>query len=344
MRLCYAIILTIALSWACSTPQHGSGSSSNKSDLGSAGQGDSDSPSDEAINNCVPKDCPEFPPLANKAQYPILLVHGMGGFDELGPIDYFNGIRSYLLNLGYAAYTPVTDPMNGSDVRAKQLAEYIDRLQECTCAQKFNLIGHSQGGIDARYIVNVMGYGDRIASVTTIAAPHGGTRIADAILGLIPGATDELINFFAWLIGGIYTDPKEDPNTRSALTWCSTQFLKEFTEDYPNDPQVAWFSYAGRAGLSASGKPECENAELKNPKSKTPMHGAMLPGWVFLGGIDGVDNDGLVTVDNAKMGRFRGCLPADHLQEVGLFLGIALGYDHKEFFKDLAQFLTDEGH
>ena len=337
MRHYWAIILTIAFIGACSTPQDGHGSTSNKSDLGHAGQGDMGSQPDGTTNSCVPKECPEFPPLANKAQYPILLVHGMGGFDELGPIDYFNGIQNDLLELGYAAYTPVTDPMNGSDVRAKQLAAYIDKLQACTCAQKFNLIGHSQGGIDARY-------GDRIASVTTIAAPHGGTQIADALLGLVPGASDELVDFFAWLIGGIYTDPKEDPNTRSALTWCSTQFLKKFTEDYPNDPQVAWFSYAGRAGVSATGKPECENAELENPKSKTPMHGAILPSWLFLGGIEGVDNDGLVTVENAKMGRFRGCLPADHLQEVGLFLGIAQGHDHKKFFRDLAQFLTDEGH
>jgi triacylglycerol lipase len=268
----------------------------------------------------------------------------MGGFDDLGPINYFNGIQELLRAEGYAIYSPVTEPMNGSDVRGKQLAAFLDQLFECSCATKVNLIGHSQGGIDARYLVNVLGYGDRVSSVTTIASPHGGTAVADALLGSIPGAGDELVNFFIWLIGGIYTDLKEDPNARAALTWCSTEFQKEFTAEFPNDPQVAWFSYAGRAGLSADGKPECENAELPNPKNKTPMHAAMMPGWLFLGGMQGVDNDGLVTVANARIGRFRGCLPADHLQEVGLFLGVAFGYKHKEFFKSLAHFLVEEGH
>jgi triacylglycerol lipase len=74
------------------------------------------------------------------------------------------------------------------------------------------------------------------------------------------------------------------------------------------------------------------------------MLASMIPGWVFLGGMQGIDNDGLVTVASAKIGIFRGCLPADHLQEVGLPFGVALGYNHKAFFKRLAQYLVDQGH
>jgi hypothetical protein len=54
--------------------------------------------------------------------------------------------------------------------------------------------------------------------VTTISSPHGGTALADAYLGAVPGLTDDLMNFFSWLMGGLYTDVKEDPNVRAALT------------------------------------------------------------------------------------------------------------------------------
>jgi triacylglycerol esterase/lipase EstA (alpha/beta hydrolase family) len=106
---------------------------------------------------CVPKSCPGIALRENRAQHPIVLIHGMGGFVDLGSINYFNGIQEHLRAKGYAIYSPVMDPMNGSDVRGKQLAAFLDQLFECTCATKVNLIGHSQGGIDARYVVNVLG-------------------------------------------------------------------------------------------------------------------------------------------------------------------------------------------
>lgn len=55
-------------------------------------------------------------------------------------------------------------------------------------------------------------------------------------------------------------------------------------------------------------------------------------------------NDGLVTVDSARWGRFMGCLPADHLQEVGHLLGATYEFDWKSFFKTIAQQLEVDGN
>src|SRR6185295_14036690 len=46
-----------------------------------------------------------------------------------------------------------------------------------TGAGKVNLIGHSEGGLDARYVLAVRP--DLIASLTTVATPHLGADLAD---------------------------------------------------------------------------------------------------------------------------------------------------------------------
>ena len=50
-----------------------------------------------------------------------------------------------------------------------------------------NLVGRTPRGVDARVITSPqgLGYGDRVASVTTIATPHRGSKVADAVLGLL---------------------------------------------------------------------------------------------------------------------------------------------------------------
>jgi len=314
--------------------------------------GEPSNPAGEPVAEiCVPgHHCGGMPVLANALHYPVVLVHGMGGFKKSGFMTYFNGVQKALRSSGYAVYTAKLDPMNGSDVRGTQLAEYVDRVLACTCAAKVNIIGHSQGGIDARYVVNVLKYGDRVASVSTVATPHHGTRLADLFLNSIkgpwwlPGAKEDIADFFAWMLGSLYTDSKKDPSTRAAMTWCSTAHQKQFGKDYPPDPNVSWYSYAGRAGLTARGKPECESADMPNPKAKVPMHPNMLAGWLFLGGLKGVDNDGLVTVNSSKYGHFRGCVAADHLHEVGLFVAMPFLFDHKKFYSKMVKFLVSQGH
>ena len=299
---------------------------------------------EEPAPECVPVECEDVPPLPFGTTFPTVLAHGMGGFDAFGPLQYWVDVEEALASEGYAAYTAVVEPLNGTDVRAPQLAAFIDRVLECTCAERVNLICHSQGGIDARYVMNVLGYGDRIESITTLATPHQGSKIADVLLGLVPGELDGLVNMLSWMVSEIYTDPKEDVLMREALTWVSTDFLAQFAEDYPDDPTVARYSYGGRAGLSGDGKPECEGYALPNPKKKAPMHSPFLPGWTVLGGLTGVANDGMVAVESAKWGEFRGCVPADHIQEIGLFVLSPKVHDHIGFFLDHMEFLAAQGH
>ncbi len=66
------------------------------------------------------------------------------------------------------------------------------------------------------------------------------------------------------------------------------------------------------------------------------------------GGLGQPDaNDGLVRVKDARWGTFLGCVPADHLDEVGQLFGDSAGignqFAHKELYVELAKYLRAQG-
>ncbi len=301
----------------------------------------------DAGTQCPPADvdCDGIEPHNRNApnRYPIVLVHGMGGFENLGPIGYYFGIPRLLRQNGYDVHVTVTDPFNSSEVRAEQLAPQIDHILACTCRPKVNLIGHSQGGIDIRLLVSGFDYADRVASVTTIASPHQGTAIADALLGITGDATGALLDMFTSLFTGIvYGPPMEDPRVRAAMTSCSVANLVEFNAEHPNIESVAYYSYAGFTGVLADGRPECEGTDRPVPRRGDIVHPGLLAGFLYLGGPE-TANDGLVTVESAKWGRFLGCVAADHLDEIGQLAGVVDSFDYRRFYLDVAGFIADEG-
>ena len=58
-------------------------------------------------------------------------------------------------------------------------------------------------------------------------------------------------------------------------------------------------------------------------------------------------NDGLVIVSDAKWGRFLGCIPADHVDQVGQIFGDRPGllndWEYLGFFEELVGFLRSHG-
>lgn len=66
------------------------------------------------------------------------------------------------------------------DVRAaaSDLAGHVERLCEVTGAGRVSFVGHSLGGLIARYHVQRLGGHTRVDAVVTVATPHGGTLAA----------------------------------------------------------------------------------------------------------------------------------------------------------------------
>jgi triacylglycerol lipase len=59
-------------------------------------------------------------------------------------------------------------------------------------------------------------------------------------------------------------------------------------------------------------------------------------------------NDGVSTVESARWGRFRGCIPADHLDQVGQINDEGpdrrTGFDYLRFYRNIAFELAEMGY
>lgn len=172
-----------------------------------------------------------------KTKYPIVLAHGMLGFDELfGALDYWYGIPSELREHGAKVYVTEVSQFNSSEVRGEQLLDQVETIVALSGKGKVNLIGHSQGGLDVRYVAAVRP--DLVASVTTVGSPHKGADLADFLdANLVDGsftqaAVEALAGFLADVIklfsGG--DDPNEMGAGLSQLTAVGTA---AFNAAYP---------------------------------------------------------------------------------------------------------------
>lgn len=134
-----------------------------------------------------------FADTYTKTKNPIVLVHGLLGFDSLlGIVDYFHGIPGELRDGGAKVFIVDVSQANSSTLRGEQLIRQLDTLKALHGVSKFNLIGHSHGGPTARYVASVRP--DLVASVTTVGAPHTGSKTADLIRTVAPkGSVQESI-------------------------------------------------------------------------------------------------------------------------------------------------------
>ena len=120
-----------------------------------------------------------------KTRHPIVLVHGLLGFDSLlGIYDYFYGLPSQLRSGGAKVYIANVSSSNFTEVRGEQLIRYLDQLKATYGHTKFNLIGHSHGGPTVRYVASVRP--ELVASMTSIGAPHTGSKVADGLRSVAP--------------------------------------------------------------------------------------------------------------------------------------------------------------
>jgi len=150
-----------------------------------------------------------------QTRHPIVLVHGLLGFDSLlGVYDYWYGIPSQLRSGGAKVYVASVAAANSSAVRGEQLIRDLDHLRALYGHGKFNLIGHSHGGPTIRYVASVRP--DLVASITSVGAPHKGSKVADALNATLPpgsplrplvaGFVDALGGFLGFLSGN--SDPQ----------------------------------------------------------------------------------------------------------------------------------------
>ncbi|MBC3501279.1 triacylglycerol lipase [Pseudomonas sp. SWRI59] len=118
-------------------------------------------------------------------RYPLVLVPGMLGFVRVLLYPYWFGIVPALRKGGAQVFPVQVSPLHASEVRGEQLLAIIEAICQRTGADKVNLIGHSQGALDARYAAAKRP--ERVASVTSVAGPNHGSELADHLHRTAPG-------------------------------------------------------------------------------------------------------------------------------------------------------------
>ena len=120
-----------------------------------------------------------------QTKYPIVLAHGMTGFDKIGPVDYWYGIPADLRKNGAQVYLTSVSAFNSSEERGEQLLAQVKHILALSGATKVNIIGHSHGNQSARYVAGVRP--DLVASVTSVSGPTKGSDVADVIQAVSDG-------------------------------------------------------------------------------------------------------------------------------------------------------------
>ena len=107
---------------------------------------------------------------------PIILIHGV-----IDNRSIFTVLRRALRGRGFGRlyalnYSPFTEDI--ADVAAR-LRTLIEEVCEQTGYERVHIIGHSMGGLIARYYVQRLGGDVHVHTVCTLGTPHGGTIPAD---------------------------------------------------------------------------------------------------------------------------------------------------------------------
>lgn len=287
--------------------------------------------------------------------FPIVLAHGMFGFEHLADLeglDYYFRVEDALRSRGDVVLVKEVDPFNDSYVRGQQLLDHIETFLDDTEHARVNIIAHSQGGLDARYVAHRRP--DLVASVLTISTPHRGTPIADIVVGLARNqlfrdAVDALVR----LVGRpLFDEVGRKTSIFAPLDNFSAEGIDRFNQQITDQPGVLYASVAGRTAnklgedvCSTPHAPSFISAWDEVPDPVDPL--LAISEAIVSTNDDAIANDGLVRVADAKWGLFLGCVPADHIDEVGQLVGDDPGaennWDHLQFYLDLVDWLRARG-
>lgn len=275
-------------------------------------------------------------------KYPIVMSHGMAASAEiLGIIDYWGNIPGALEDEGAEVYITSVNGMDSTRNKAEAFKLQLDEILAVSGAEKVNVIGHSHGTLYTRDAISNLGMGDSVASHTSIAGPHQGSYIASLIMNTVregiadllmieAGVVEEVVASF---LDFIYAFVFGDTNPNSAENgW---DLVPEYMQTVfnPNTKNVEGIYYQSWA---AEVKTFCPSV-------------LMQPFWMLMLPQEG-PNDGLVSVESAKWGEFKGSVSGawwspgvDHMTVFGFPLALSPGFSASDFYVDIVADLKAEG-
>jgi triacylglycerol lipase len=274
-----------------------------------------------------------------ETRYPIVLIPGLMGFRTLlGFIDYFTAIPEALAADGASVFVADVSQANTPMARGQQLIAQLDALRTVTGSDRFNLIGHSAGALDSRYVAAVRP--DLVASVTSIGGPHLGAPAAQMALDLPAGLGVDFMQALSDLtkMASGATNPND---AKDALHWLSPTGAAAFAAQYPaampttpcgsGDPVVNGIHYWSWGGVG----------------TLTNALDLLDSVWVLLSLNDPLNaNDGLINHCSSHLGEvIRDDYIANHTDETNLVFGLVspFGPNPKTLYRNHANRLKNVG-
>ena len=212
-------------------------------------------------------------------KYPVVLVHGIIAHDRGRVVFFWGRIPKILGKSGVQVFFGNTDAWGSYESNAAILKTTIEKILRETNSEKVNIIAHSKGGIDSRYLIWKYDFGDKVASLTTISTPHHGAEIADMLYKqdiIHSNIMKRTLRIFGETSGDINPDMY---NVNFQLT---TERMREFNEKVIRDDRVYYQSMY---------------TVMNNPFDDSMFFSS----YRYIKNISG-DNDGVVSEYSARWG------------------------------------------
>lgn len=265
--------------------------------------------------------------MENRCQtrYPILLVHGLG-FRDRKYLNYWGRIPKALESRGASVFYGNQDSWGTIEENALCIRESLLAALKETGAEKVNIIAHSKGGLDARYLISTLNMGEHVASLTTVSTPHHGSKTMDKLYRL-PNRMFRVAGWFVDLYFRILGD--KSPDFAHASRQITTEACNRFNIDNPDLPGIYYQSY----GVS-----------MKRPTSDMIM---IIP-RIVVGLVEG-ESDGIVAVASAPWGEYKGVVRPSgnrgisHADIVDIRRYNCGDFDPREFYSGIVEDLKNRG-
>lgn len=220
-------------------------------------------------------------------KYPVVFVHGIAFRDVTLGYGYWGEIPERLREQGAVVFTGKQDAYAAIEVNAGLLKQAVLEILASTKSEKVNIIAHSRGGLEARYMISKLGMAGSVASLTTVSTPHRGSVMADIVMEKIKDkeAASAVVDLYSKIIGD------KNPDSLKAGFQLTRGYMEIFNKDVPDAAGVYYQSYGS---VISSTYPNPVWASMYNVMKK----------------FDG-ENDGLVSESSCRWGNFRGLVTCD---------------------------------
>lgn len=120
--------------------------------------------------------------------YPIVLIHG-----TISSKNVWQNLVLRLREDDFVVFSPDYGVHGTQDIptSAQDIGAYIEQVLSATGAEAVDIVGHSQGGLLARYWINELGGEDYVHHLISLGAPHHGTTLLGMLGNLLTSETSQ---------------------------------------------------------------------------------------------------------------------------------------------------------